>query len=186
MLSVSRTARRIALALALTIAALALAPWARAGQEPTVEEVTFTDTVPFTISSGPAGCPQIESDISGVAEIHHRLRTITYPDGSRRIVDEGSSKGYATDEHGRRYRYRYENLAIVSVAPNGPLALVEMRDLFTLRGGGGANRIDASFHWLWTYQPTDPGDPYASFVFPPADNWIQLETRGDPLTCDPI
>lgn len=186
MLFANRTLRRIALVLALTIVVLAVAPWARAGDEPVVEETEFSETLPFVISSGPDGCSQVEDTISGTAVIHHHVRTTTYPDGSRRIVDDGVSAGTAVDDNGRHYRYRYTNRAILNVPPEGPLVIVEMTDKFVLRGQGQTNRIDASFHWLWTYPLEDPADPFASFVFPPVDNWVQFHTHGDPLHCDPI
>lgn len=177
--------RRIVVGL-FALVLLAAVPSAQARDGVTVEEVEFSDTVPFTISPGPDGCSQIERPLSGTAEIFHRVRTTTYPDGSRRIVDDGFSKGTAVDDQGRSYRYRYENQAILNVPPAGPLVIVEMRDTFTLRGHGQDNRIDASFHWLWTYQPSSLDDPNASFVYPPVDNWVQLQTSGDPLKCDPI
>lgn len=179
------TMRRLALGLiALTL--LAAAPSAQAGDRPPVEKVTYSETLPFTIVPGPDGCDQVDTPISGTAVIYHEVRTTTYPDGSRRIVDDGFAKGTATDPQGKTYRYRYENRNIVTVAPEGPLALVDMRDEFTLRGHGRHNRIDAGFHWLWTFEPADLGDPFASFVYPPVDNWVQLKTVGDPLNCDPI
>lgn len=182
----SQSLRRIALALALTIGLLVAVPGARAEDGPTVEKTEFSETLPFTINPGPDGCPQVANTISGTAVIEHRVRTTTYPDGSRRIVDDGVSKGTAVDDQGRTYHYRYENRAIVNVPPEGPLVIVDMRDKFSLRGQGRVNRIDASFHWLWTYQPADLSDPFASFVYPPVDNWVQFKTSGSPLTCDPI
>lgn len=177
--------RRIVVGLfALTL--LAAVPSAQARDDTTVDVVEFSESIPFTINAGPDGCAQLTDSVSGTALIVHRVTTTTYPDGSRQIVDAASSAGTVVDEQGRSYRYRYQNQNIVTMAPDGPLAIVEMTDLFTLRGHGQANRIDASFHWLWTYQPTDLDDPFASFVFPPADNWVQFETVGDPLRCDPI
>lgn len=165
---------------------LASVPSAQATGGATVEETEFSETLPFTITPGPDGCYQVETAISGTATIIHHVRTTTYPDGSRRIVDDGSSEGTATDDHGRSYRYRYENRNILNVPPAGPLVIVEMRDKFTLRGHGRDNRIDARFHWLWTYQLVNQDDPFADFVYPPVDNWVQFRTSGDPLRCDPI
>lgn len=179
-----RTFRRVALA--LTILLLTGVSWARAGAAPVVEETEYSETLPFTLTPGPDGCSQIKNTISGTAVINHKVRTTIHADGSRRIVDDGVSRGIATDELGRSYVYNYTNRNILNVPPAGPLVIVEMIDNFKLRGQGQTNRIDASFHWIWTYPLTNPADPLASFVFPPVDNWVQLATHGDPLKCDPI
>jgi hypothetical protein len=177
--------RRITVTLVALLVFIGL-PSAYATGNTTTEETEFSETIPFTIVPGPDGCNQIDRAISGTAVIYHKVRTTTYPDGSRRIVDDGFSKGAAVDDDGRSYRYRYENRAILNVPPAGPLVIVEMRDKFTLRGRGSANRIDASFNWLWTFQPGDLNNVLADFAFPPVDNWVQFETSGDPLNCDPI
>lgn len=105
----------------------------------------------------------------------------------RREQKEGrTSSGPAYDPNGKRYRFNYENTAVYTIPVNGTVVVAQMKDLFILRGGAKANRIYASFDWLWTFPAELAGDyPFAA-GFPPADNWAQFDTTGNPLGCDPI
>lgn len=173
---------------------LVLTPSAIAYDGHNVEVTHSVEHVSFTILPGtdpdPAtpGCHQINTTINGEGERSITVRTTTYPDGSRQIIDDGVAAGTATDSEGRRYHWTYKNRAIISIPPEGPLVIVEMKDVFKLRGGERENHIDARFHWIWTFEPADVDAVKSGLdvVFPPADNWIQLRTTGKPLACDPI
>lgn len=185
-------ARRL-LAGLLVLVALTSAQAARAGDGDNTVTTRTSAPVSWTLSPGSVGgCPQLVSEIKGQGTLTNKITVTTFGDGSRKIVDRAESRGNATDTDGRTYKYTYRNDATIYVPATGTQVIVEDSDTFTLRGGNSANRVDVSFHWLWTYQPASVADVagFASVGFPGLDpnaiNVIRVATYSDPLLCDPI
>jgi len=189
-MSFSRPFRRIALAfvVGLLFTLLPGAPWALAGKTSSTEHWQTSTPVSFTINPAPNGCYQVETPIYATGELRNEIELTTYPDGSRRVIDKGHARGTAVDDAGKRYRFNYENTATFTLPPSGAIVYVEMQDSFTLKGRARENQVSVRFHWLWTSVPSDPGanPTVATIPWPPSDNWVQFESIGEPLSCDPI
>lgn len=168
-------------------------PTALAAPSSTTETSHTVTPVSWSLESAAnGGCPQLATSITGSGDLVSHITITHFPDGSRQIVDVSTSDGFAYDPNGKQYRYQYRNRAVISVPAQGALVIVEDTDSFALRGGDPANRVRASFHWIWTYEPASL-DAVGGFMTvgiptldPNAGNWVQLKSVGDPLLCDPI
>jgi hypothetical protein len=173
----------------LALLLLASATTASAADGRTTEKQHIRDTITFSMQPGPAGCPQLQNalDASGRSDI--TLKTTTFPNGSRQVVDDREVNGRAVDTTTRKsYKFQYLHHAIFSQSADGSVVHVDFTDRFVIVKEGRDNLVETNFHWLWTYAPADPSAlPTAvTMPWPPADNWVQLESNGDPLSCDPI
>jgi hypothetical protein len=126
-------------------------------------------------------CPSLPAGVSvfGSGARLAVTNTIANADGSSRIITNDLVKGTAVDSNGGTYSFVYVNHTILNVPSGTGLPIqVSMTDNFVLNGQGSASHMSVGFNWRWT-------SPSAE-VWPPADNWQQLSTRGDPFLCDPI
>jgi hypothetical protein len=171
--------RTLLVPLVLVSVLLAAAPSAAAKAPPTHQ--TVREEVPWTLPAGQ--CPSLPAgvSVSGTGQRHQVTTTLTRADGSVTLITNDLVKGTATDSSGRSYEFVYQNHSTVTQPPagSGLPVQVQMTDTFVLRGGGGGPTLNVGFNWRWTYPPLGA-------FWPPADNWEQLSTRGDPLRCDPI
>jgi hypothetical protein len=139
---------------------------------------TVDGTVTWTLPAGQ--CPSLPAgvSVSGTGERHRVTTTLPRADGSTTIITNDLVKGTAVDSTGRTYQFVYQNHSTETRPPSGSLVQIRMTDTFVLHGPGGGPTLNVGFSWRWTYTPPN--------FWPPADNWEQLSTRGDPLHCDPI
>jgi hypothetical protein len=153
------------------------------------QEIHSVDPVSFTMQpvANGSGCAQITTPVTAIGQQENDITVWTYPDGSRKVVHQAEAQGTAIDTNGKTYEFHYANKATYTVQPGGHVQ-VDMSDSFQLKGQGRTNRVNANFHWLWTYDLSDPSTipTSANVSYPPVDNWVQLQTVGDPINCDPI
>lgn len=135
------------------------------------------DQVQFTI--GPAQCPSLVDTISGTGNRTEVVTTRENADGSTRVIDNAFVNGVASDGGGGSYDFIYSNNNTISIpAGSGPIKY-DMTDTFIMKGTKPANTLSVGFVWSWTHTP-----PAADW--PPSDNWVQTQTIGSPLQCDPL
>lgn len=135
------------------------------------------DQVQFTI--GPAQCPSLADTITGTGNRTEVVTTRLNADGSTRIIDNAFVNGIASDGKGGSYDFIYSNSNTIFVPPGSGPIQYHMTDTFIMDGTNPANNINAGFVWSWTHTPPAPD-------WPPSDNWVQTQTIGDPLECDPL
>jgi hypothetical protein len=148
-----------------------------AAQEKTkVTNQITRETVDWSLSD--EQCDKLEESLSGTGEKTASLTTTEAEDGSKHTVEDVIISGTASDSTGT-YNYVYANHAERDIPPEGegPVTIF-MIDSFYLHGAGDAE-LNEAFIWSWTYTP--PAEEW-----PPVDNWEQIDTIGDPLTCDPL
>lgn len=135
------------------------------------------DQVQFTI--GPAQCPSLADTITGTGNRTEVITSRKNANGSTRIIDNAVVNGIASDGKGGSYDFIYSNSNTIFVPQGSGPIQYHMTDTFIMDGTNPANNITAGFVWSWTHTP-----PAADW--PPADNWVQTQTIGDPLECDPL
>lgn len=145
---------------------------------PTNTHEVVHSVVSFTIPAGQ--CPSLPAgtSVSGTGESVAIIDTRTLADGSTEIRISNLIKGDASDSDGGSHHFVYQNNSTETILVSG-LHKVSMKDSFTLSGPGPHYTV--GFNWRWTYTP--PGEP---FFPPPAHDWEQLSTQGDPFLCDPL
>jgi hypothetical protein len=141
----------------------------------TVTQEFLTGTVNWSMS--PAQCAELDATLSGTGERHAVIITRVDADGTTTIRINDVIHGTASDSTGT-YRFAYNNESTETFAASGGSHAITMVDTFLLNGDGNA-RLNVGFNWRWTYTPP-------ASLWPPADNWEAISTRGDPLTCDPL
>ena len=62
-------------------------------------------------------------------------------------------KGLRSDSNGGTYDFLYSNQDRHLTPVSGTPIKVNMTDVFTLSGNGGANNYTVAFKWTWTYSP---------------------------------
>jgi len=137
-----------------------------------------TSPASFTIPADQ--CPSLPAgvSISGEGASVAIINTRTLADGSTEIRISNLIKGTATDSNGGAHKFVYQNDSVETILLSG-LHKISMSDSFVLSGPGP--HYSVGFNWRWTYTP--PDEP----IFPPpAHDWEQISTRGDPLLCDPL
>jgi hypothetical protein len=171
--------RKLVVYLLLTLMLFAAVSSASAGSREIATSTTVRETVEWTLPAGQ--CPSLPAEIS-VSGTGARLavtNTKVNADGSSRIVSNDLVKGTAVDSNGGTYHFVYHNHTIQNMPSGTGLPIqVSMVDDFVLHGNGSAVDMRIGFNWRWT-------SPSAE-IWPPADNWQQISTRGDPFLCDPI
>jgi hypothetical protein len=167
--------RRLILPVLIALLIGTSASSALAGGPVTVTHETVGGTVNWTIPQGQ--CAVLQNELSGVGERYQEKITQVSADGSKTILINDLVKGTASDSTGT-YLFSYTNHSTEIVPAGGGAHQFEMVDSFILNGNGSA-KLNIGFNWRWTYAP--PAE-----YWPPVDNWQQISTRGDPLTCDPI
>ena len=133
--------------------------------------------VSFTIPAGQ--CPNLPAgvSVSGIGTSQIVTYTRTLPNGNGVFFISTMDNGTASDSNGGAHHFTYENNSTYTLLPSGQVQ-VHMNDTFVLSGPGP--HYNAGFNWRWTFDSaTEP-------PFPPAHNWEQLSTHGDPFNCDPI
>jgi hypothetical protein len=177
--------RRIAVG-ALALLLLAGVPTVRADQ--TTQKSHTRGPVNFTLNAGSSACTQIQATLTGSGTFDNDFKVTTFPNGSRQVIDDKEASGKAVDPSGKSYKFIYRHHAVLSEAADGSVVHVDMADTFSIKEKDRPSLVRADFHWLWTYVPGDASTvPTATNMpWPPSDNWVQLETAGDPLNCDPI
>jgi hypothetical protein len=167
-------------------------------------------TIPWLFALG-SFCSEIPAgiEISPVDLGSDRLKVVnaaTLPDGRQHLVISDRISGTAADNLGEAYSFNYIN--VVTLAFDGAIVTVQMRDTFTLKGGDV--NYTAGFNWRWAYaadgltvsgvtdgQGTLVDVAVSPFPFATSDgvnedpsilpgSWQQLSTRGDPISCDPL
>jgi hypothetical protein len=131
----------------------------------------------------PGQCGAAPAGLTGSGQRHAVINTRTNPDGSMVITINDVVRGTAKDITGTgTYKFLYENHSIEWVPAGGGAHQISMEDNFVLNGNGSVGHLAVGFNWRWTFTP-----PAGEFdQWPPVDNWQQINTRGDPLRCDPI
>jgi hypothetical protein len=171
--------RKLVVHLLLALMLFAAVSSASAASRPTATSTTVRETVEWTLPAGQ--CPSLPTGVS-VSGTGARLavtNTNVNADGSSRIVSNDLVKGTAGGSDGSTYSFVYHNHTMQTVPSGAGLPIqVSMVDDFVLSGNGGAVDMRIGFNWRWT-------SPSAE-IWPPADNWQQISTRGDPFLCDPI
>jgi hypothetical protein len=167
---------------------LTSAATASADQGKTTDKQRVHDTISFSMKPGPEGCPNLQTALEATGESDITIKTTTYPNGSRQVVDDREVNGRVVDPTGKSHRFQYLHHTIFAQSADGTVVHVDMTDSFVIVEKGHKNMLEVRFHWLWTYTPSDPTavPTVVTMPWPPVDNWVQLETGGDPLHCDPI
>jgi hypothetical protein len=134
------------------------------------------ETVEWSLSA--EQCKKLEEDLSGTGEKTASVTTTEAEDGSKHVIEDVIITGTASDSTGT-YTFVYANHAErdIPAEEDGTISMF-MVDSFYLSGTGKAE-LNENFTWSWTYTP--PAEEW-----PPVDNWEQMHTVGDPLTCDPL
>ena len=173
------TLRKCLIPLLLALLLLVSASSAYGDEPPANPTETVRETVSWSIPAGQ--CPSLPSglSLSGTGDRLMVINTQVNPDGSSQTVVNDLVKGDAVDSNGDTYHFLYQNHSTTSVPASGAPIQIDMSDSFVLNGRGAAGNLTVGFVWSWTYTPP------AEF-WPPADNWQQVNTRGEPFLCDPI
>jgi len=152
------------------------------------EKQHLRETTTFSMKAGPAGCPSLPTNLEGTGESRSTITTTTFANKSRQVTDDREVNGNVVDPSGKSRKFQYIHHTIFSQSADGAFVHVDMTDSFVIKDKGRTNFLEVRFHWLWTYMPADPTAlPTATTMpWPPVDNWVQLESGGDPLHCDPI
>ncbi len=173
-----------------TIALLLLASSAIASADPrdTTEKQHLREDISFSMKPGLEGCPSLLTALEGTGESRSTITTTTFANKSRQVSDDREVNGNVVDPSGKSRKFQYIHHTILSQSAEGGVVHVDMTDSFVIKDKGRSNFMEVRFHWLWTYTPADPSavQTVANMPWPPSDNWVQLETGGDPLHCDPL
>jgi len=140
---------------------------------------TVRETVTWSLPANQCASLPAGVSVSGTGQRIAVTNTNINTDGSSRIVSEDRVTGTAVGSDGSTYRFVYHNHTAQDVPNAGGPIRVTMVDDFVLNGDGSAPDMSIGFNWRWTYTP--PAE-----IWPPADNWQRISTRGDSFTCDPI
>ena len=125
-------------------------------------------------------CAAAPDGVRGSGDRHMVTNTRTNPDGSMALHINDVVRGTAQDLTGPgTYNFVYQNHSVERIPAGAGAHQVSMEDNFVMNGDGTVGHLTVGFNWRWTYTPPAP-------MWPPADNWQQINTRGDPFTCDPI
>ena len=135
------------------------------------------DQVRFEI--GPVQCSSLQNTITGTGNRTEVITTRVNADGSTCVIDNAFINGIASDGNGGSYDFVYSNNLVKQIPANGGAIHYDMTDTFVMNGTNPSNNITAAFVWSWEFTP-----PAADW--PPSDNWVQTQTIGDPLHCDPL
>lgn len=135
--------------------------------------------VTFTIPADQ--CAQLPAGVSlsGSGKRYAVITTGVKGNGKTLTINNDFVQGTAQDSNGGTYDFVYANQDRHLTPTSGGPIHVNMTDVFTLSGNGGANNFTVAFRWTWTYTPPEQ-------EWPPVTNWQQHYTLGDPFTCDPI
>lgn len=162
---------------AIMLAAMAIAVQSADAKPLKNKTKIIHDQVEFSI--GPAQCPSLADTISGTGNRTEVITTRVNKDGSTRVIDNAFINGIASDGKGGSYDFIYSN-NLVKVVPAGAGPIhYDMTDTFLMNGTNPDNSLAVGFVWSWDFTP-----PAADW--PPSDNWVQTQTIGDPLSCDPL
>ena len=171
--------RKLVVYLLLVLMLFAAVSSASAASRATTTHETVREIVDWKLPADQ--CPGLPAGVS-VSGTGARLavtNTEVNADGSSRIVSNDLVKGTAVDSNGGTYHFVYHNHTIQNIPSGTGLPIqVTMIDDFVLNGSGSAGHMSIGFNWRWT-------SPSAE-IWPPAENWQQISTRGDPFLCDPI
>ena len=140
------------------------------------ETVTQSD-VGWTIPAGQCSSLPAGLTFTGSGQRHMVVNTKEKSDGSTEIVINDVVEGDAVDSAGGTYHWKYSNHSIDSGPASGAPRQISMTDSFVLNGGGV--HLNVGFNWRWSYSTPDE-------FFPPQHDWVQVNTVGDPLHCDPL
>jgi hypothetical protein len=170
-----QTSRNRVIPVLVVLLLLVAVPSAFAAGPPTNTHQVVNESVSWTLPSGQ--CAAAPAGLTGSGQRHMVINTRMNPDGSMVITINDVVKGTAWDATGT-YKFSYENHSVEQVPADGDAHQISMVDSFVLNGNGSVGHLAVGFNWRWTYTPPN--------LFPPVDNWQQISTRGDPLSCDPI
>lgn len=170
----SKSRRGITVVLVFTLLLVA-ASTAMAGS-PTNSNEIVKEHVDWELK--PGQCADVPLGVEGSGERHMVKNTKVNADGSMVITINDVVRGAAWDSAGT-YKFIYENHSVEEIPAGGGTHQITMEDNFILNGKGNIDHMSAGFTWRWTYTP--PAE-----YWPPVDNVEKLNTRGDPLNCDPI
>lgn len=131
----------------------------------------------------PAGqCSRLPAglSLSGNGKRYSVITTRVNSDGSLLTINNDFVQGTAKDNHGGTYDFLYANQDRHQMSSSSASMIdVDMTDVFTLSGNGGANNYTVSFKWTWSYSSSGS-------EWPPVTNWHKIYTQGDPINCDPL
>jgi len=175
--------RKLTVSLLLAVMLFAAAPaLAAAPHAPVSTREVVKETVTWTIPAGQ--CSSLSAEVTGIGQRNETIVTTTKADGSQTQVIEDAVSGTAVDTNGQKYTFFYGNHSVWNTPASGTPVSIKMNDLFLLQTRASAANngyvVRASFVWRWTYDPT------TSEAWPPVDNFVKVQTFGEPLTCDPI
>jgi hypothetical protein len=172
--------RMLVVPLVLLLTLLVAAPTAAAALVVTATQETVRETVTWSLPADQCASLPAGVAVHGTGQRDQAIVTRVRADGSGEHLIDDLVMGTAVDGRGGTYTFLYFNSSTEEVPPSGSGLPIQVRmdDIFVLSGADGT-QLTVSFTWRWTYAP-----PAAQW--PPRDNWQQLSTRGDPLTCDPI
>jgi hypothetical protein len=154
----------------------------------TTEKTNSRETVSFSLKAGPEGCPLITSTLTGTGKSDNTIKTTTFANGSRQVVDDKEVNGKAIDASGKSYKFQYLHHGVFTQSADRMIIHADFTDSFVVVKSGKDNLLEVRFHWLFTYTPADTNalPSPATMPFPPTDNWVDLGSIGDPLHCDPL
>jgi hypothetical protein len=156
-----------------------LAPTTFAAVEGNYATKIVKGDVEFTIPADACSLLPAGLEVSGTGKRFQVLSTKLKKNGSTLEISNDFIDGTATDNNGGTYNFVYTNQAQHVFPKGGGAVQVNMTDTFILDNTNGTNDYTVAFHWKWTYTPP-------AGEWPPNDNWDQMWTIGDPLTCDPL
>ncbi len=147
-----------------------------AAAAPATSHEVVNGTVSFTIPANQ--CPSLPPgvSVSGTGASVAIINTRTQADGSIEVFISNLIKGTATDSNGGAHVFVYQNDSTETILASG-LHKISMKDSFVLSGPGP--NYSVGFNWRWTFDSPEE-------IWPPADNWEQISTRGEPFLCDPL
>lgn len=173
-------AKRIAIAVGFVALSLLLSiQTTSAATDNSISSRIVRETVNWTIPADQCANFPAGVSLEGTGKRVAVITTKKKPDGSKLVVINDFVQGTAEDSNGNTYYWIYANHDRNRTKGSNSRVHVNMTDLFELSGTGGISNYTAAFHWTWTYTPPEP-------EFPPAHNFKQLYTLGDPVNCDPI
>jgi hypothetical protein len=168
---------RLLVALLLVVVLAAAGTSTASAQPPTTNHDRVVETdVTWTIPAGQ--CPDVPYELTGTGTRRQVINTKVNRDGSQTVLINDVVHGTAQDVTGE-YRFTYVNHSVRDIPAGGGTIQISMVDNFVLNGKGIVGHMEVGFNWRWTYTPPEE-------EWPPQHNWEQLNTRGDPMHCDPL